>query len=166
MRPSLEKILSVALKVFKTSEAEWEIMRQRRAQGAVQITQAVSFIASENGYRVKTISKFLERDHGTVLYGIGKVKEQCFLYKESRDMVRQIRDILSYEYSHSSSGYLARSANGLLTISPTLPERMGGYWIAEGSKPYNNQDSFPQITWESEPVKVSVKVTIEENEKV
>lgn len=166
MRPSLEKILSVALKVFMMSEMDWEILKYTRAQSAVQIVQAVSLIAYENGYRVKTIGKFLERDRTTVLYSISKIKEQCSIYRDCCEAIQQIREILNYEHFHSFTGYLARNKTGLLTISPTPPERMAGFWIAEGTKPYNSQGSFPQITWECEPVKVKIKVTIESNEKM
>lgn len=148
------------------SEMDWEILKYTRDQRAIQVVQAVSLLAYENGYKVKTIGKFLVRDHSTVLYSISKIKDQCKIYQDCRDAINQIRDILNYEHFHSFTGYLARSVTGLLTISPTLPERVGGFWIAEGTKPYNSQGSFPQITWESGPVKVKIKVTIECDEKV
>lgn len=64
-----------------------------------------------------------------------------------------------------TSGWLARSTTGLLTISPGVPDDFGGYWIAEGSHPFP-QDQFPQITYGAGPVKVTIKVTIDENEKM
>ena len=60
--------------------------------------------------------------------------------------------------------YLARSSTGLLIIAPTVPHEYGGFWMAEGARPYYPQSAFPQITKETGPVKVKIKVIIEEYE--
>ena len=62
------------------------------------------------------------------------------------------------------SGYLARSKNGILIISPGVPERYCGYWVGERTKPYVHQDAFPFLTWESEPIKVKIQITIDHEE--
>ena len=65
-----------------------------------------------------------------------------------------------------SYGYLARTSSGFLIIAPTIPNEVNGYWIAEGARPYYPQSAFPQITKETGPVKVKIKVTIEDHEEV
>ena len=165
-KPSLKKILQAALTAFKMSEEDWELLRFTRTASAVQIVQAVSLVAFDKGYRPKTIGNFLGRDRATISYGIDKMREECKIYKDLRNVMQSITDSLAYEHRHTFNAYLARSYSGMLTISPTPPEKVAGYWMSEGSRPYHNQACFPQIQWESEPVKVRITIEIEDDEKM
>jgi hypothetical protein len=78
-----------------------------------------------------------------------------------------LRHVLKEDLLEDESyGYIARTSSGFLIISPTIPNEVGGYWIAEGVRPYYPQSAFPQITKETGPVKVKIKVTIEEHEEM
>ena len=166
MKPSLEKILKQILSAFHMPEDDWEILKCTRVASVIQIVQAFSLVAHGFGYRHLTIGKFLGRDRTTIIYSIDKAKDLSSVYKDYFEKIQNIKESLQYDWSHSCTGYLARSSRGVLTISPTMPTRMSGYWVAEGSKAYHNQLSFPQIKWENDPVKVIIKVTIDHNEKV
>ena len=68
--------------------------------------------------------------------------------------------------SVTTHAWLARTRTGLLLISPNQFTDFAGWWMAEDTKPFYPQNSFPQITYDLGPVKVKVKVIIEDNEKV
>lgn len=162
MKPSLDKILRAALKEFKMSNSDYEILRHTRMHRVIEITQVVSLIASEVGHKPLAIGGFLGKDRSTIVYNIKQMKGICDVYSDMREKLDKIRKEIAYDDSHAFSGYLARSNSGLLTLSPGLPVRMAGYWVAEGSKPYREQKAFPQITWVTDPVKVTIKVTVDE----
>ena len=164
MKPSLEKILKAAEKTYNVSHYDWELLKLTKAYTAIQIVQAVCLIGTENGYHPKKIAKFLERDRTAVLYHVKKTKELCEVYRDVRESIDKIRRMLSFDYSHTMTGYLARSESGMLTISPVMPTRRAGYWLAEGSKPYPSQSSFPQVTYETEPMAVTITVKFKEDE--
>lgn len=65
--------------------------------------------------------------------------------------------------SHTTRAWLARTRTGLLIISPNKFTDYAGWWMAEDTKPFYPQDSFPQVTYDSGPVRVKVKVTIDED---
>ena len=77
-----------------------------------------------------------------------------------------MNDIKEEQLEDIGYGYLARSSTGLLIITPSIPHEFGGYWISEGARPYCPQSAFPQITKETGPVKVKIKVTIEDYEQM
>lgn len=166
MKPSIEEIFEVTLQVLQISKEKWERIRHTRQWDAVQLVQAASFVSMENGYSIKDIAEFFDRQYATILYDVTRMKELCFLYKDSVDIIDKIYNKLNYRHCHTYNAYLARSCSGLLTMSPTVPERMGGYWVAVGAKPYIDQESFPQITWESGPAKVKITVTLDNDEKM
>lgn len=161
MKPRLNKILQETLKYFNMSHEDWELLKFTRTAKIAQIMQLFSYIAADCRYRPSTIAKFLGRDRTTVVHNISRTTELASVYKDVRVAIRSIMDALHYEGTHTSTGYLARSRNGLLTLSSTLPEREAGYWLAADTKPFVNQHAFPQITWDSHPVKVTIKVCIE-----
>lgn len=97
------------------------------------------------------------------------LKDAMEIYPSIRGLVDVVAEKLDplpiYQTEMAISCWLARSSTGLLTISPGVPEKLGGYWMAEGSKPFPS-DQFPQVTYETGPVKVKIKVTLEEDEKM
>jgi hypothetical protein len=162
MRPSLDAILKESLKQFEMRYDDFEILRYTRSRRVVMVKQAVAVVAQEVGYRHQVIAGFLGQERSTIVNYLKQMRDLCDVYPDIRGKLDLIRKKVSYRNSHTSYGYLARSHSGLLTLSPVEPSRMVGYWVAEGSKPYKDQKAFPQITWESEPVKVKINVTIEE----
>ena len=145
---------------------DYELLRYTSTRSVVTIRQVVTLLAQEAGYRHLVIAGFLGKERSTIVNYIQQIKDLCDVYKDIREKVERVRKKMAYAGFHEFSGYLARSHSGLLTLSPAEPSRMAGYWVAEGSKPYKEQKAFPQITWESEPVKVKIKVTIEEYEEM
>lgn len=162
MKPNLNKILKAVLKEFKMSAMDFEILRHTRVHSVIQVMQAVSLIASEAGHKPLAIGGFLGKDRTTIIYNVKQMKGICDVYPDMREKLDKVRQELAYDESHMYSSYIARSHSGLLTISPGMPVRMAGYWVAEGSKPYKDQNAFPQITWVTEPVKVTIKVSVDE----
>ena len=128
------------------------------------VVQMVSLVAHDFGYKTLQIAAFLGREKSTIRYAIRQAKDLSDVYPDIKETINGIIEKLAYEYTHTSCGYIARSQSGLLTLSNKLPERSGRYWVAEGMKPYVNQRAFPQITWKDEPIKVKIKITIEDEE--
>lgn len=170
MKYKLNEILSAALTYYKFSREEWETLKNRRLRKIVNIKQIVSLIAFESGYTHQEIGQFLGRGRCDIIHLVNVFKEQCDIYSEYREAVDSIISSLDknqpYQVSHYQYGWLARNATGLLTLSPVKPEKMAGFWIAEGTKPFSSQQSFPQITYDSGPVQVKIRTTIEGNEKM
>lgn len=164
MRPNLETILKATLKACGMSHKDYEILKYTKTHSVSRVNQFISLIAYEYGYSILNIAAYLGREKSTIRHHINQARGFCDIYADIRELVQNIKKNLSYEHTHICYGYIARSYSGLLVISPKLPERCGGYWIGEGTKPYVNQRAFPQVNWSSEPVKVKIKVTIEEDE--
>ncbi len=59
-------------------------------------------------------------------------------------------------------GYVARDRNGDLSLYRTYPERQEnfGYWRDGDGESKLPQESFPSITWESEPQRVKIEITL------
>ena len=57
-------------------------------------------------------------------------------------------------------GWVARDYNGQLAFYPRCPERYGYYWDIDNPNEYMyiNNDCFPELRWENEPIKVEVTI--------
>ena len=171
MKPKLTDILSVALSTLGMDQVDWENYGRSRQGSIVIVKRLYCLLADELGYSHGEIGKVINIHRTSVIHHIKMLKDHCGIYPKCRELIEDAREQLKpymkeIQLETEAYGYLARSYSGLLTISPAIPERMGGYWIAEGTKPYCNQSSFPQITWESDPVKVKIKVIIEDHEEM
>jgi hypothetical protein len=169
-RHSLEKILECTLHYCVISEEEWRNLRSRSIGEIVRVKQILSFIASNEGYTSNEIAEFLGQHRTTVIYYVKTLKDQIVFYPPIQNLVDSIVHMLGPlphepQKQMITYGYLARSSTGFLTFSQHIPEMLGGYWIAEGSKPFP-RDQFPQVTYETGPVKVKIKVTINKDEEV
>lgn len=165
-RPSLSKILRATLHVQNIDWATWKEIRSTRKAEAITVMQAVSAIARQYGYRHVTIASYLQRDRTTIIHSIETFKNRHKIYQDYKDLYDKIMEILTYQHSHMRSAYLARCKSGALIICPDLPERTEGFWLSPGARIFEDQKAFPQITWEKEPVKINVTVTIEEYEEM
>ena len=169
MRYSLEQILEATLCCCNVSEEEWRLKKHKRDGYLVRVKEIVSLIACQQGYSCNEIGCFLHQNRTTIIYHIKTLKEHIAIYPSIQGLIDAVFEKLGplpeYQKQMTTYCWLARSSSGLLTISPDIPEKLGGFWIAEGSKPFP-QDQFPQVTYEKGPVKVKIKVTIEENEKM
>ena len=130
--------------------------------------QLLSYIALNEGYEHNDIAQFLEQHRTSVIHNAKVLREEISFYPPLQDLVDKIVHMLGPlphepQKQMITYGYLARSSTGLLTFSQHIPERLGGYWMSEGSKPFP-KDQFPQVTYETGPVKVKIKVTIEDYE--
>lgn len=166
MKPSLSKILRATLHVLNIDWDTWKQIRSTRKGEAVTVTQAVSYIAREYNYRHATIASYLQKDRTTIIHSIDTYKDRIKLYKAERDIYNRILEILQYKHSCVMTAYLARCKSGVLIQAPTLPERNGEFWLAEYARIFEDQEAFPQITWEKEPVKINITVTIAEYEEM
>lgn len=170
MKCNLKVILRITLGNLGLSMSQWDTIKFSRKREVVNVKKIVALIAYEQGYSHREIGSFLRQDRTTVIHSLKTIKDEISVYAESRERVSRIRAICSdappHQSVHEYSGWIARSSSGILTLSNSVPKRMGGYWIAEGSKPFYPYESFPQVTYESGPVKVKVKVSIEEDEKM
>lgn len=168
-RHSLEKILECTLRCCNITKEEWNEYGHRRIGRLVRVKQLLSLIAFDEGYEYREIARFLGHHRTTVIHHVKTINSEIRIYPCIQNLVDMIRSMLGplpdYQEQMITYGWLARSSTGLLTFSPHLPEKLGGFWIAEGTKPFP-RDQFPQVTYEKGPVKVKIKVTIEEDEKV
>lgn len=166
-RHSLEKILECTLHCCNITREEWQELRHGRKGSIARVKQLVSFIASNEGYRSSEIADFFEQNRTTAIHNIKTLREQIVFYPPLQGLVDSIVEKLGplpkYQKQMIRYGWLARSATGLLTISPHKPEMLSGYWMAEGSKPFP-RDQFPQLTYETGPQKVKVVISIEDEE--
>lgn len=170
MKTELHRILDAVLKVLKVSREVWENPSSRLPRRFTNVKQFFSHVASEKGYSTQEIASALGINRTTAHHHVKQMKLYCNVYDNYQSTVDDIMNILDkagpYQNIHVGYGYLARSKSGMLTISPTIPEKVGPFWISEGSRPFSPQESFPQITFDSGPMKVKIKVTLEENEKM
>lgn len=170
MRPNLTDILKAVLNQECMPYSVWESMNSYRVASIVKVKQTTALIAHRYGYKHIEIAQFLKMHRTTVIYYIKTIEDLCSVYEAEKDSIDKICELLAsdqpMQFIDISQGWLARSVTGLLTISPHKPNEFGGYWMAEGSKVYSPQDSFPQVTYGSGPVKVNIKVTIDNDEKM
>lgn len=169
-RHSLEKILECTLVCCNITNEEWHDLTRRRMGYIVRAKQLVSHIAFNEGYKHKEIAQFFGHHRTTIIHNIKTLRDEIKIYPSIQSLVNMIVDKLGPlpeepQKQMVTYGYLARSSTGLLIFSPHIPENLGGFWMAEGSKPFP-RDQFPQVTYETGPVKVKIKVTLEEDEKV
>lgn len=172
MKYSLERILSCTLEVLNVSREEWREKQNSREDKMVRVREIFSLISCVyEGYSRTEVGRFLGKNHSTIIHNIKTLKDQSSIYPGLQRLVDRVLQKLEFSCRKDEQkeailqAWLARSFTGILTVSPTCPEPCGGYWIAEGSRPFP-QDQFPQITYEKGPVKVNITVTLEENEKV
>lgn len=170
MRPLLSDILQATLNRLRIPYDEWETMNSFRVSRTIKVKQLLSLIAHEQGYKHIEIAEFLRTHRTTVIYHIKSAEDLCSVYEKYRDDADAIREICNsdrqYQLSHVSQAWIARTRTGLLIISPNKFTDYAGWWMAEDAKPFYPQDSFPQVTYDSGPVKVNIKVTINNNEKM
>ena len=171
MKPKLSEILNVALATLGVDYVDWENYSNTRIQRIVRVKELFCMLARDRGYSYKKIGEFIHRDRSTVVFYLKSLKDQCSIYPKCKELLDSARTMLRHVLKEDlledeSYGYIARTSSGFLIISPTIPNEVGGYWIAEGARPYYPQSAFPQITKETGPVKVKIKVTIEDHEEV
>lgn len=171
MKPKLSEILNVALVTLGVDYVDWENYSRSRQQWVVGIKKLYSLLAYEQGYSHEEIGKYIHHHRTTIINSIKTFKDHCSIYPKCNELVEAARVSLKSlirgeQLADVSSGYLARTSTGFLIIAPTIPNEVGGYWIAEGARPYYPQSAFPQITKETGPVKVKIKVTIEDHEEM
>lgn len=170
MKHALTDILDATLTYYRVSHEEWSHMSPYRVGKVVLIKQVVSFLATECGYHPTETGKILCISRSTVIHHNKTFSDMVKLYDEHKLAADTIRAFLdSGQIGNNSQvcyGYLARGKNGLLTISTSLPEEHRGFWLAMGTKPFYPQNAFPQVTYETGPIKVRVKITIEDYEKM
>ena len=171
MRPSLDDIMNTTLSVLNIETSEWEAYRKSRQSFIVRAKELFCLLSFEEGYTHQEIATAIGLHRSTVIHHINAFKAHCDLYPSCYRLIERSQKLLEpsrkNRQKHSySSGWLARSASGLLTISPVRPERFAGYWVAEGSRPFDPQGAFPQVTYETGPIRVLIKVTMEEDEKM
>ena len=170
MRPTLANILDATLAHLHISHTDWYAMDRGRSSKVVKVKQIVSLIAFEYWYRHSEIASFLICHRTTVIHYIKVSQNYYRLYDDYWQTVEEIKEALRHsgkeQTIHIIHGWLARSKRGVLTISPNKPEDYGLFWISEGCRPYPNQDCFPQIDYETGPVKVKIRITIDKDEKM
>lgn len=167
-RHSLDHILECTLRCCNITREEWQKLMHGRKGYIARAKQLLSYIALNEGYEHNDIAEFLEQHRTSVIHNAKVLREEISFYPPLQDLVDKIVHMLGPlphepQKQMITYGYLARSSTGLLTFSQHIPERLGGYWMSEGSKPFP-KDQFPQVTYETGPVKVKIKVTIEDYE--
>ena len=166
MQPPLKRILDTTLSQLGISDEEWDALKEYRVAKTVRVKQIVAFLAHKSGYTHLAIAEFLRLSRPNVTHHIAVYKDLCSVYADVREELEGIEDALNSGTEtmlrYSGEAWLARSMNGLLTISSSEPEKVNGYWLAMGTRPFHPQSSFPQVTYESGPMKVKFKVTIDQ----
>lgn len=168
MKFKLEDILDATLTVLKVDPKEWHTMRRYRNADVVKVKRYVSIVAFKFGYKYIEIGRFLGNNRTTILYHVNTMSEQMKIYP---DMGNTMATIIAHlatreprQREHVTYAWLARTKKGILIESPSKPELVGSWWIAEGSRMYNPQDAFPWITFETGPVRIRTEVTIDDYE--
>lgn len=166
MRHDLQHILDTTLKLCNVSQTEWEDNRKSRQGYIVRVRQITALIACEmEGYSLVEVGEFFGKHHATIISYIKTLKDQIDVYPGIQNLVDSVvarLDPLPQE-ELTMHGWLARSYTGLLTISLSRPEKVGGFWIAEKNESLP-ADQFPQITFESGPAKIKIKITLEKED--
>ena len=166
MRHDLQHILDTTLERCNVSQTEWEENRKSRQGYIVRVRQITALIACEmEGYSLVEVGWFFGKHHATIISYIKSLKDQIDVYPGIQNLVDSVVARLGPlpQEDLTLHGWLARSNTGLLTISPSRPEKVGGFWIAEKNKTLPT-DQFPQITFESGPAKIRIKITLEKED--
>lgn len=171
MKPKLTDILDVALATLGIDYVDWENYSRSRQSFIVRIKELYCLLAYEQGYSQDQIGKLIRHHRTTVNHYIKTLRDHCSVYPKCNELLEHARESLKpfikeEQLEDVSYSYLARTSTGFLIIAPTFPDEVNGYWIAEGARPYYPQSAFPQITKEAGPVKVKIKVTIEDHEEM
>lgn len=169
MKPRLAEILEVALATLGVDYVDWENYSRSRQQWIVRIKELYCLLSHEQGYSHEQIGRYIHCHRTSVIHHIKSLRDHCRVYPKCNELIEQARVSLKPyiqkdQLEDVSYSYLARTSTGFLTISPTIPTDIGGCWIAEGTRPYYPQSAFPQITKETGPVKVKIRVTIVDHE--
>lgn len=163
---SLEHILNITLKHLNLSREDWEYYKRRRLGVIFKAKQILALLAYKEGYSKSEISRFLDMSRSAALHQISTITDECSIYTTTKELVEKIQEEVNLlprtQTKMVSYAWLSRSKEGILTASPTIPEKFCDYWIAPGSRTLP-KDQFPQISCHSEPVKVKIQITIEES---
>lgn len=167
VKPQLKEILDVTLFRLKVDPREWAVSQKCQNHKMTKVKQLFSLAAFKVGYSHNEISNFIRLHRTTVIYHINVCKNRCDVYKDYRDALKDVMDIIMAnaipeQKVYERDGWIARNRNGQLIISTSEPKNIEGFWIALGSRSLHPQNSFPQISNESDPVKVRIKISIEE----
>lgn len=166
VRPKLKEILDVTLFRLKVDPSEWAVSRKSHNQKMARVKQLFSLVAFKVGYNHNEISDFLQLNRTTVIHHINVCKNCCDVYKDYKAALDDVMDVVMANVTpeqkiHEQEGWLARNLNGQLIIATSKPKDIEGYWVALGSHSFYPQNSFPQITHGSGPVKVKIKISID-----
>lgn len=154
--------MECTLRCCNVTEKEWQEFKHRRFSHIVRVKQLFAHIAYNERYDCKEIGYFLDLDRTTIIYNIKTLREEISIYPGIQDLVDRIVRMLGPEQM-ITYGWLARSFTGLLTISPHIPESLGGYWVAEGSRVLPS-DQFPSVDYKTGPVKVKIEITLDKED--
>ena len=164
---SLEHILNVTLKHLNLSQEDWIYYKHTRLGPIYRTKQILALLAYREGYSKSEISRFLGMSRSAALRQINTIRDEISIYKATKELVTKVQEEVNQlprtQTKMVSYAWLSRSKEGILTASPTIPEKFCDYWIAPGSRTLP-KDQFPQISYYSEPVKVRIQITIEEDE--
>lgn len=170
MKPNLEHILTASLDALGLNHLTWRLHNKTRLASIVRAKQLYCLLAFEEGYSHNEIGRHIGLHRTSVIHHINTFRDHCDIYPDCSDLLEEARSLIpdceGAQRSHKISAWLARCHTRLLVISPNRPTSVSGYWVSEGSRPYNPQEAFPQITYQSGPIKVLINVTIDNNEKM
>ena len=165
MKHPLKQIHDVTLRCMNISPAEWEARGHSRDGRIVRARQILSLIAFNEGYSHNNIAAFLKQHRTSILHHISTIRSESKIYPRLQDLIDRVIETLGpipfRQTTMIMHGWLARSRNGMLTFSIKKPEPLGGYWMAEGTRPFP-QDQFQQITYEAGPVRTKIKIMLED----
>ena len=94
----------------------------------------------------------------------GQVKDMT--YDERKAAQSMFDDLFKQPNTVTLSGWVVRDLDGDLWRYDTKPIRSdNGNWIPlQEQVEWLDKDVFPSLTWEDQPKKVSIKITLEEQE--
>lgn len=173
MRPTLDEILSASLEALGYDRQYWKSVKNRKLPDAVKVKQFVTYLGYEiEGYPMTRIGAFLGLSHATISSHYHNAK--FFLqheqdYREAMDNALKIIDSIEGAQKYVTiRGWLARDGEcecDNIYVYSEAPRRSkeSNAWMV--SHPLCHfwklpKDSYPHITWESEPQEAEITIKL------
>lgn len=168
MKLPLNTILGKTLEVFGLTAKEYKAISNSRERLAIEVKQAVCYLAQKFGHAQNAIGIFLGLDHSTVHHNKKTAQDICDYDVEYANRLMRIWNILEDLEKKANeiiiNGYISRDERGDLTLWSEEPSRDSfangeGFWFGESPRELD-PTFYPHITWESEPQACEIKIIL------
>lgn len=151
----------MALSATGVTESAFERLGSSRRRDMISVKRLFCYLASGYGYTDTEIGIAVRLTHTTVLMHREKMSGYVNYYESERVLVERSKAML--EGSFTVEGYLARNDDiegGYLRFFHERPIRGNYFWGTDGRCYILQDDLYPEIQWETEPVKAELKIRL------